>query len=160
MQLGARLGRRTGEAEVEDDDGASGAAVDDRCERGGRTTSALGVGARGGGDRGRRRGGAVELWAALRDGGAQGGALGWRTSGLAAQCGGGARSARPLVVGDGGTPGQRRRRAGGGGRRGRWRHERGGDQELTKCWRKTEEWEFSLGPAKSYVCFCFFLLLF
>ena len=74
-------------------------------------------------------------------GGAQGGARGWRTSGLAAQWGGGARSARPLVAGDGGAPGQRRRRAGGGGRRGRRRHERGGDQELTKCWRKAEEWE-------------------
>ena len=65
----ASSGRRTGEAEVEDDDGASGAAVDDRCERGGGTTSALGVGARGGGDRGRRRGWAAELWAALGDGG-------------------------------------------------------------------------------------------
>jgi len=63
----ASSGWRTGEAEVEDDDGASGAAVDDMRERGGGTTSALGVGARGGGDRGRWRGGAVELWAALGD---------------------------------------------------------------------------------------------
>ena len=62
----ASSGRRTGEAEVEDDDGASGAAVDDRRERGGGMTSALRVGARGGADWGRRCGGA-----ALGDGGAR-----------------------------------------------------------------------------------------
>ena len=37
----ASSGRRTGEAEVEDDDGTSGAAVDDGRERGGGTMSAL-----------------------------------------------------------------------------------------------------------------------
>ena len=39
----ASSGWRTGEAEVEDDDGASGAAVDDGRERGGGTTSVLGA---------------------------------------------------------------------------------------------------------------------
>ena len=50
----ASSGRRTGEAEVEDDDGA---AVDDRHERGGGTTSALGDG----GPRDWQRSAAAEL---------------------------------------------------------------------------------------------------
>ena len=67
----ASSGRRTGEAEVEDDDGASGAAVDDGRGRGGGTTSALGVAEIGDdGAVGRRSGMAelgAELGAALRD---------------------------------------------------------------------------------------------
>ena len=146
MQLGARSGWRarggararrrsrttTAQAARRWTTGASG-------EEGRRRRSGWGLGAAEIGDDGAvgRHSGMVELRAAL----GHGGAPGWRSSGLTAQWGGGARSARPLVAGDGGAPGQRRRRAGGGGRRGRRRHERGGDQELTKCWRKAEEWE-------------------
>ena len=81
-------GRRTGEAEVEDNDGASGAAVDDRRERGGGMTSSLRMGARAAeiGDDGAvgrrsfgRRSGTTELRAAFDDGGPRD----WRRSAAA-----------------------------------------------------------------------------